>query len=160
MLILKPQLGPAGDWETGISHEYHCIYIHFARPVPMAITASALVTRMSGYLFFERLMARGSRRNLRFLTGRTRRFQALSPRSAKPSLSLPPSQSGAPMSAASGESEPFLRIVVSGEYRSDGRKANYKPYKRYDDEFKCNAVQLLESSGRPISEVAGDLGIP
>jgi transposase-like protein len=38
--------------------------------------------------------------------------------------------------------------------------ANYKPYKRYDDEFKRNAVELLESSGRSISEVSGDLGIP
>lgn len=38
--------------------------------------------------------------------------------------------------------------------------ANFKPYTRYDDEFKRNAVELLESSGRPISEVAGDLGIP
>lgn len=38
--------------------------------------------------------------------------------------------------------------------------ANYTPYKRYDDEFKRSAVELLESSGRPISEVASDLGIP
>ncbi len=38
--------------------------------------------------------------------------------------------------------------------------AKYQPYKRYDDEFKRNAVQLLESSGRPMAEVAGDLGIP
>jgi transposase len=37
---------------------------------------------------------------------------------------------------------------------------NYRPYKRYDDEFKRNAVDLLESSGRPIAEIAGDLGIP
>ncbi len=37
---------------------------------------------------------------------------------------------------------------------------NYKSYKRYDDEFKRNAVELLESSGRSISEVSGDLGIP
>ncbi len=35
---------------------------------------------------------------------------------------------------------------------------NYKAYKRYDDEFKRNAVELLESSGRSISEVSGDLG--
>ncbi len=34
---------------------------------------------------------------------------------------------------------------------------NYKSYKRYDDEFKRNAVELLESSGRSISEVSGDL---
>ncbi len=38
--------------------------------------------------------------------------------------------------------------------------ANYKPYKRYDEEFKRNAVELHESSGRSMSEVAGDLGIP
>ena len=38
--------------------------------------------------------------------------------------------------------------------------ANYAPYKRYDDEFKRNAVELLETSGRPMAEVAGDLGIP
>ncbi len=37
---------------------------------------------------------------------------------------------------------------------------NYKSYKRYDDDFKRNAVELLESSGRSISEVSGDLGIP
>ncbi len=37
---------------------------------------------------------------------------------------------------------------------------NYKAYKRYDDEFKRNAVELLESSGRSISEISGDLGIP
>ena len=37
---------------------------------------------------------------------------------------------------------------------------NYKPCKRYDDEFKRNAVELLESSGRSIAEVSGDLGIP
>jgi hypothetical protein len=30
---------------------------------------------------------------------------------------------------------------------------NYKAYKRYDVEFKRNAVELLESSGRSISEV-------
>lgn len=38
--------------------------------------------------------------------------------------------------------------------------AKYQPYKRYDDEFKRNAVELLETSGRPMAEVAGDLGIP
>ncbi len=38
--------------------------------------------------------------------------------------------------------------------------ANYKPYKRYDDEFKRSAVELLETTGRPMAEVAGDLGIP
>jgi len=37
---------------------------------------------------------------------------------------------------------------------------NYKSYKRYDDDFKRNSVELLESSGRSISEVSGDLGIP
>ena len=36
----------------------------------------------------------------------------------------------------------------------------YKPYKRYDVDFKRKAVALLESSGRPVAEVAGDLGIP
>ncbi len=38
--------------------------------------------------------------------------------------------------------------------------AKYQPYKRYDDDFKRNATELLESSGRPMAEVAGDLGIP
>jgi transposase len=38
--------------------------------------------------------------------------------------------------------------------------AKYQPYKRYDDEFKRSAVELLESSGRPMAEVAGDLAIP
>lgn len=33
-------------------------------------------------------------------------------------------------------------------------------YKRYDLEFKRNAVDLLEATGRPMAEVAGDLGIP
>ena len=37
---------------------------------------------------------------------------------------------------------------------------DYRRYKRYDDEFKRNALELLESSGRPIAEIAGDLGIP
>lgn len=36
----------------------------------------------------------------------------------------------------------------------------YRRYKRYDDEFKRNALDLLESTGRPIAEIAGDLGIP
>ncbi len=36
----------------------------------------------------------------------------------------------------------------------------YQPYKRYDEEFKRNAVDLLDSSGRPIAEISGDLGIP
>lgn len=39
-------------------------------------------------------------------------------------------------------------------------KSQYQPWKRYDEEFKRNAVELLESSGRPMAEVAGDLGIP
>ena len=38
--------------------------------------------------------------------------------------------------------------------------ANYHRYKRYDLEFKRSAVELLESTGRSIAEVAGDLGIP
>src|SRR5687767_1675691 len=36
----------------------------------------------------------------------------------------------------------------------------HQAYKRYDEEYKRNAVELLESSGRPIAEVAGDLGLP
>jgi transposase len=36
----------------------------------------------------------------------------------------------------------------------------YHRYKRYDDDFKRNALDLLETTGRPIAEVAGDLGIP
>jgi transposase-like protein len=39
-------------------------------------------------------------------------------------------------------------------------ESKHQPWKRYDDEFKRNAVELLESSGRPIAEVAGDLAIP
>lgn len=35
--------------------------------------------------------------------------------------------------------------------------ASYKPCKRYDDEVKRHAVELLESRGRPIAEVSGDL---
>lgn len=55
------------------------------------------------------------------------------------------------------EPEPFLRTSVKGEYRSV--TSNYKPYKRYDDEFKRNAVELLESSGRSITEVSGDITV-
>jgi transposase len=36
----------------------------------------------------------------------------------------------------------------------------HQPYRRYDEEYKRNAVELLESSGRPIAEVASDLGVP
>jgi transposase len=36
----------------------------------------------------------------------------------------------------------------------------HHPYKRYDDDFKRNALELLHTSGRPIAEIAGDLGIP
>jgi transposase len=36
----------------------------------------------------------------------------------------------------------------------------HQPFKRYDEEFKRNAVELMESSGRPIAEVASDLGLP
>jgi transposase len=36
----------------------------------------------------------------------------------------------------------------------------YQRYKRYDDEFKRNAVDLVDTTGRPIAEIAGDLGIP
>ena len=36
----------------------------------------------------------------------------------------------------------------------------YHRYKRYDDDFKRNALDLLEATGRPIAEIAGDLGIP
>ncbi len=39
-------------------------------------------------------------------------------------------------------------------------ESKHQSWKRYDDEFKRNAVELLETSGRPIAEVAGDLGIP
>ena len=38
--------------------------------------------------------------------------------------------------------------------------SQHHSWKRYDEEFKRNAVELLESGGRPIAEVAGDLGIP
>lgn len=33
-------------------------------------------------------------------------------------------------------------------------------YKRYDEDFKRNALDLLETTGRPIAEIAGDLGVP
>jgi transposase len=36
----------------------------------------------------------------------------------------------------------------------------YQRYRRYDADYKRNAVELLLSSGRPIAEVANDLGIP
>ncbi len=36
----------------------------------------------------------------------------------------------------------------------------YSRYKRYDDDFKRNAVDLVDSTGRPIAEIAGDLGVP
>jgi transposase-like protein len=36
----------------------------------------------------------------------------------------------------------------------------YTRYKRYDDDFKRSAIELLDSTGRPIAEIAGDLGIP
>lgn len=36
----------------------------------------------------------------------------------------------------------------------------YQRYKRYDDDFKRSAIDLLETTGRPIAEIAGDLGIP
>ena len=35
----------------------------------------------------------------------------------------------------------------------------HHPYKHYDDDFKRNALDLLETTGRPIAEIAGDLGI-
>jgi transposase len=31
---------------------------------------------------------------------------------------------------------------------------------RYPDEFKREALELLGSSGRPLSQIAGELGIP
>ncbi|MGI8905556.1 MAG: hypothetical protein ACR2IE_03580 [Candidatus Sumerlaeaceae bacterium] len=31
--------------------------------------------------------------------------------------------------------------------------SKHQPWKRYDDEFKRNAVELIETSGRPITEV-------
>jgi transposase len=36
----------------------------------------------------------------------------------------------------------------------------YTRYKRYDLDFKKRAVELLESSARPMAEVAQELGIP
>jgi transposase-like protein len=35
----------------------------------------------------------------------------------------------------------------------------YHRYKRYDDDFKRDAIDLFETTGRPIAEIAGDLGI-
>jgi transposase-like protein len=37
---------------------------------------------------------------------------------------------------------------------------DYHRHKRYDDEFRRNALDLLESSRRPIAEIAEQLGIP
>lgn len=39
-------------------------------------------------------------------------------------------------------------------------QSQHQSCKRHDDEVKRNTVELLESGGRPIAEVAGDLGIP
>src|SRR5215203_2505461 len=39
-------------------------------------------------------------------------------------------------------------------------ETKHYPYKRYDDDFRRNALDLLETTGRPIAEIAGDLGIP
>lgn len=36
----------------------------------------------------------------------------------------------------------------------------YRRYQRYDLDFKRSAVDLIDSTGRPIAEIAGDLGIP
>ncbi len=36
----------------------------------------------------------------------------------------------------------------------------YEKYKRYDEEFKRSAVELARTSGRPMAEIAGELGIP
>ncbi len=55
--------------DSGARPEWHCVYIHLFLPRPMAITASVLEIRISGYLFFERLTARGSRLPGRFFTG-------------------------------------------------------------------------------------------
>jgi transposase-like protein len=32
--------------------------------------------------------------------------------------------------------------------------------RQYPDEFKLEALELLASSGRPLSQIAGELGIP
>jgi transposase len=32
--------------------------------------------------------------------------------------------------------------------------------RQYDEEFRRNAVALVESSGRPLSEIAAELGVP
>ncbi len=37
---------------------------------------------------------------------------------------------------------------------------SYTKYKRYDEDFKRNAVELAAASGRSMAEVAGELGIP
>lgn len=37
---------------------------------------------------------------------------------------------------------------------------NRRPTRRYDEEFKRNALDLLELSSKTIAEVAADLGIP
>jgi hypothetical protein len=37
--------------------------------------------------------------------------------------------------------------------------ANYVRYKRYDDDFKRNAVDLIETSGRPMARKSGTVGL-
>ena len=35
-----------------------------------------------------------------------------------------------------------------------------KPYKAFTREFKLEAIRLMETSGRPATEIARELGIP
>ena len=36
----------------------------------------------------------------------------------------------------------------------------YQPWRRYDEDFKRDTVDLLMASGRTVAEIAGELGIP
>ena len=38
--------------------------------------------------------------------------------------------------------------------------ASHHKYKRYDAEFKRSSVELVETAGRPLPEIAQQLGIP
>ncbi len=38
--------------------------------------------------------------------------------------------------------------------------ADHEPHKHYDEEYKRSALELVEASGRTLSEIASELGIP
>lgn len=44
--------------------------------------------------------------------------------------------------------------------KQDNAQSGHQPYRRYDEAFKRNAVDLTMSSGRTVRAVAEDLGVP